>query len=95
MMVNSSSAQNRSGKGWFDDKRNVKKIITALVIICLVLFVSDAFYQKHPYFIVESLFGFYALYGFVMCVALVLVAKWMHKFVMRVEDYYDKEHEND
>tara|TARA_B100000686_G_C16606843_1_gene871654 strand:- start:479 stop:766 length:288 start_codon:yes stop_codon:yes gene_type:complete len=95
MMVNSSSAQNRSGKGWFDDKRNVKKIITALVIICLVLFVSDAFYQKHPYFIVESLFGFYALYGFVMCVALVLVAKWMRKFVMRVEDYYDKEHEND
>ena len=95
MMVNFSSDQNRSGKGWFDDKRNVKKIITALVIICLVLFVSDAFYQKHPYFIVESLFGFYALYGFVMCVALVLVAKWMRKFVMRVEDYYDKEHEND
>ena len=94
-MADSSSNQNRSGKGWFDDKRNVKKIITALVIICLVLFVSDAFYQKHPYFIVESLFGFYALYGFVMCVALVLVAKWMRKFVMRVEDYYDKEHEND
>ena len=95
MMANSSSDRNRSGKGWLDDKRNVKKIITTLVIICLVLFVSDAFYQKHPYFIVESIFGFYAIYGVVMCVALVLVAKWLRKFVMRVDDYYDKEYEND
>ena len=95
MMVNFSNDQNRSGKGWLDDKRNVKKIITTLAIICLVLFVSDAFYQKHPYFVVESVFGFYAIYGFVMCVALVLVAKWIRKFVMRVEDYYDKEQEND
>ena len=95
MMADSSSNQNRSDKGWFDDKRNVKKIITTLVMICLVLFVSDAFYQKHPYFTVESVFGFYAIYGFVMCVALVLVAKWIRKFVMRVENYYDKEHEND
>ena len=95
MMANSSSKQNRSSKGWFDDKRNVKKIIITLEMICLVLFVSDAFYQKHPYFIVESVFGFYAIYGFVMCVALVLVAKWLRKFVMRVDDYYDKEYEND
>ena len=90
-MANSSSKQNRSSKGWFDDKRNVKKIIITLVMICLVLFVSDAFYEKHPYFTVELVFGFYAIYGFVMCIALVLVAKWIRKFVMRVEDYYDKE----
>ena len=94
-MSDSSSNKKFGGKGWFDNKQNVKKIITTLVVICLVLFVSDAFYQKHPYFTVESIFGFYAIYGFVMCVALVLVAKWIRKFVMRVEDYYDKEHEND
>ena len=94
-MSDASSNKKLSGKGWFDNKQNVKKIITTLVVICLVLFVSDAFYQKHPYFTVESIFGFYAIYGFVMCVALVLVAKWIRKFVMRVEDYYDKEHEND
>ncbi len=94
-MSDASSNKKLSGKGWFDNKQNVKKIITTLVVICLVLFVSDAFYQKHPYFTVESIFGFYAIYGFVMCVALVLVAKWIRKFVMRVEDYYDKEQEND
>ena len=95
MMGNSSSDQNRSDKGWLDDKRNVKKIITALVIICLVLFVSDAFYQKHPYFIVESVFGFYAIYGFVMCVGLVLSAKWLRTIIMRDEDFYDKDQDDD
>jgi hypothetical protein len=33
--------------------------------------------------------GFYAIYGFVACVILVLVAKEMRKLVMRDEDYYD------
>ncbi len=82
-------------KGWFDEKRNVKKIVWALVIICAGLFLADGFYHKHPYFAVENVFGFYALYGFGMCVVLVLVAKWMRTFLMRDEDYYDKDDKND
>lgn len=82
-------------KSWFDEKRNVRKIVWALVIICAGLFVADAFYHKHPYFAAESIFGFYALYGFFMCVALVVIAKWMRTFLMRDEDYYDKDDNND
>lgn len=81
-------------KGWFDDKRNVRKIVWALVIVCAGLFAADGFYHKHPYFAVEGFFGFYAIYGFVMCVGLVLGAKVMRKFLMRDEDYYDKEDDN-
>jgi hypothetical protein len=33
--------------------------------------------------------GFYAFYGFVACVLLVLIAKQMRKVLMRKEDYYD------
>ncbi len=83
------------GQGWFDKKENVKKIVWALSIICAGLFAADAFYHKHPYFAVEEFFGFYALYGFFMCVALVLIAKWMRTFLMRDEDYYDKEADKD
>ncbi len=75
---------------WLDDKRNVKKIVWALVVVCAGLFGADAFYHKHPYFEVETYFGFYAIYGFVMCVGLVLAAKWMRTILMRDEDYYDK-----
>jgi hypothetical protein len=37
------------------------------------------------------LFGFYALYGFVACVLLVLLAAEMRKLVMRDEDYYERD----
>ena len=72
-----------------------RKIITALIIICLGLFSADGFYHKHVHFGVESIFGFYAIFGFVMCVALVLIAKWIRTILMRAEDYYDKEYDND
>ena len=76
---------------WLDDMRNVRKIVWALVLVCAGLFVADAFYHKHSYFSAESWFGFYALYGFFMCVGLVLAAKVIRIFLMRDEDYYDKD----
>ena len=80
------------GEGyWLDDIRNVRKIVWALVIVCAGLFVADAFYHKHTFFRAEGWFGFYALYGFFMCVGLVLVAKVIRVFLMRDEDFYDKD----
>lgn len=77
------------GNHWLDEPHNVTRIVWALCGICALLFIADAFYHKHPHFAAEEIFGFYALFGFVMCVALVLVAKWMRTFLMRSEDYYD------
>ena len=34
--------------------------------------------------------GFYAIFGFVACAALVLIAKELRKLLMRDEDYYDR-----
>lgn len=76
-------------KYWLDQPRNVNRIIWALVTVCLLLFFADAFYHKHPHFEIEHLFGFYGVYGFFVCVALVLVAKSMRNILMRAEDYYD------
>jgi len=38
----------------------------------------------------DDLLGFYALYGFIGCVVLVFVAKWMRIILMRPEKYYDR-----
>ena len=78
-------------KYWLDEPGNVKKIIWALFAVCTALFLADAFYHKHSHFDVENFFGFYAIFGFVVCVALVLAAKGMRVFLMRSEDYYDAE----
>lgn len=76
---------------WLDDKANVRRIIHALFAVCAGLFIADAFYVKHVVFEFESWFGFYAIYGFVMCVGLVLGAKVLRVFLMRDEDYYDRD----
>ena len=78
-------------KYWLDEPGNVKKIIWALFAVCTALFLADAFYHKHSHFEAENFFGFYAIFGFVVCVALVLAAKGMRVFLMRSEDYYDAE----
>ncbi len=73
----------------FDNPRNVKRMIWLLLICCVVLFGLDAVIHRHAYHPWEHLFGFYAVYGFVACVLLVLIAKQMRKVLMRGEDHYD------
>ena len=80
---------------WLDNPKNVNLIIWILVAVCTMLFFADAFYHKHPYFEVEHLFGFYGVYGFFVCVILVLVAKSMRTVLMRDEQYYDRHDEID
>ncbi len=74
----------------FDNPRNVKKVIYALCAVCGLSLFLDFFvnrYVDHPW---EALFGFYAVYGFVACLFLVLAAKGMRKLIIRKETYYDE-----
>lgn len=77
-------------RGLFDDPRNVRRVLLVLYVACGVLFVLDLFVHRHVDHPWESLFGFYGIFGFVACVALVLIAKELRKVLMRSEDYYDR-----
>jgi hypothetical protein len=79
----------REKKHIFDDPKNVRRAIYALYAACAVSLLADFFVSRHVDHPWEALFGFYALYGFAACVALVLAAKEMRKVLMRGEDYYD------
>ena len=73
----------------FDEPRNVRRVIWALHLVCVVAFAADAFVHRHVDHPWEALFGFYGVYGFVACVLLVLIAKELRKLLMRHEDHYD------
>ncbi len=75
---------------FFDDPKNVRRIIHALYAACAISVIAEFFVHRHVMHPWEGLFGFYAIYGFAACVLLVLVAKEMRKVLMRPEDYYDK-----
>lgn len=75
---------------FFDKPRNVKRVLRTFYGICAFLFVLDFVIHRHVIHPWEDLLGFYALFGFIACVALVLGAKEMRKVLMRREDYYDE-----
>jgi len=78
----------------FDNPRNVRLVVRGLSAICVLLVGIELVVHRHLAHEWESLFGFYALYGFVACVLLVLLAAEMRKLVMRDEDYYERAPEN-
>lgn len=73
---------------WLDNMKNVEKIVYTLYFTCAALFLADFFYKKKTYLDLEDLPGFYAIYGFIMCAALVVCARGMRLFLMRDETYY-------
>lgn len=75
---------------WLDEPRNVDRLAYAVYGVCGLLLALDVFVSKHGPFEIEHLFGFYAIFGFVAYVALVLAAEVLRALVMRPEDYYDR-----
>jgi hypothetical protein len=74
----------------FDNPKNIRRVLSLLYVSCILLFILDFIVNRHLLHRWEGLLGFYAVYGFVGCVVLVLVAKWMRTFLMRGEEYYDQ-----
>ena len=77
---------------WFDHPQNIKRLKIGFYIVLALLVLPDFFIHKHTLFSpVEAWPGFYAFFGFVSCVVIILVSK-LFGLVLKVrEDYYDNE----
>ncbi len=75
---------------FFDKENNINLVLRIFYTLCALLFLMDFVVHRHIYIWYESIPAFYALYGFVACVVLVLIAKQMRKWLMRDEDYYQQ-----
>jgi len=74
----------------WDDKKNIVTLLKVFYAICGVLFLADFVIHKHTHMKWEEWPGFYAVYGLVACVVLVLVAKYiLRPLIKREENYYD------
>ena len=74
----------------FDKPRNVKRALRLLYAGCAALLVIELLHHReaaHPW---ESWWGFHAGFGFIACVALVLIAKQLRRLLMRGEHYYQE-----
>ena len=69
--------------------KSVKTLIIGLYIICAALLLVEFFYHRHGYFDFELWFGFYAGFGLLAYLFIVLSATQLRKWLQRSEDYYD------
>jgi di/tricarboxylate transporter len=77
-------------KYFFDKPRNFKAVIGCFLSVLTGLLIVEFSIHKHAHFSWEEWPEFYAVFGFVVLVLIVLAAKYiLRPIVERREDYYD------
>ena len=69
------------------------KRILVITLITLVFFVliDLPLHGVRGDFAWSNILGFFAIFGLIGCVAIVLISKWLgHRWLQRKEDYYDR-----
>ena len=70
-------------------RKAVKKIAYIALILIIV---TDFFIPRHEiHFIGDQIPGFWSLFGFVACILIILISKWIgHLGIMQDENYYNE-----
>lgn len=74
---------------WLVKPENIKKMWHYGIGLLVVLTLLDFVVEGHPHFWIDGTFGFNSWYGFITCVAMVVVAKGLGIFLKRKDTYYD------
>ena len=66
----------------------VKKIAYGLLVLLILV---DFIIPRHEiHFFGDKIPGFWSLFGFISCVLIIVVSKWIgHYWLVRDDDYYD------
>jgi hypothetical protein len=73
---------------WLDEPRNVKRLWRGFLVVLALTVLAQLVVHLHPHFEVESVFGFYAWFGFLACAAMIVVAKLLALLLKRSDTYY-------
>lgn len=87
--MNGLNDMNEKNQHWLLRKENIRKLWIIFITILIVTVVAGFFVHQHDHFGIEDSFGFFAWYGFICCVGMVVFAKLLGIFLKRPEDYYD------
>ena len=76
---------------WIEKPGMLTRMWHVFVGVLVVLVAGDVVFvtHEHTYLVFETITGFSAVYGFVACTALVVIAKILRKVCKRDMDYYE------
>jgi hypothetical protein len=84
-----SEQEQEEERNWLERPSTIRKLWIAFSIVLALTVFAQFFLHLHEYFRVDDEFGFYAAYGFLSCVAMVVVAKLLGLVLKKPGDFYD------
>jgi len=88
-----SDDNHSASSGWADTQIFKKLFVSGLVLCSVVAALAGfipAFQKHHPHFAAEGIPVFFAFWGFVSFMFIVLVGQHLRKLIGREEGYYDE-----
>ena len=77
-------------------KRTWLIIFAALLILSFIIDLLLDSGQGHGEFPWSNILGFFALFGLISCIAIILISKFLgHHWLQRREDYYDRDDDDE
>jgi hypothetical protein len=76
---------------WLDDPRHVRWLWRAFLVVLAATVLAQVVVALHGHFDVESIFGFYAWFGFGACAAMIVFAKALALLLKRPDTYYGRQ----
>ena len=78
---------------WLDQPRNIKRLWRGFLLVLVFTVLAEFVVSMHPHFPIESIFGFNAGYGFLLCALMIVVAKGLALVLKRPDTYYGKDND--
>ena len=67
----------------------IRRLWAGFIAVLALTVLAELVVEARPHFAIERLFAFNALYGFLACAVLILVAKTLGLLLKRRDDHYD------
>jgi hypothetical protein len=80
---------------WLTRPSTIKLLWIVFVVVLALTVIAGVWLTEEPHFEIERLFAFNAAYGFVVCAAMILVAKVLGVLLKRRDTYYEERASDD
>jgi hypothetical protein len=74
---------------WLVRPATIRRLWIVFILVLVALVALDLVIAHHPHFGIDGTFGFGAWFGFLSCVALIVLAKALGAILKRPDTYYD------
>lgn len=74
---------------WLTRPETIRRLWWMFAAVLALTVIAQLAVHIHAHFGADGWFGFYALFGFISCVAMVVFARLLGRLLKRPEDYYE------